>query len=61
MGSREQGGREVGVSVPLASLMRYEGGEGAAGGVDWGDPPCAKGRGGCMQGVGNWEEGGGGS
>ena len=40
MGSREQGGREVGVSVPLALLMRNEGGEGMAegeprGGTGW--------------------------
>ena len=62
MGGREQGGREVGVSVPLVSLTRYEGGEGEAGGVnregDRGDTPRAKGRGGRARGAGNPEEGG---
>ena len=65
MGSREQGGREVGVSVPLTSMTRNEGGEGAVGGVnregEWGDPPRAKGRGGRARGAGNREEWGEGS
>ena len=62
MESREQGGGEVGVSVPLTSLTQNEGGEGTAGGVnregERGDPPRAKGRGGCVRGAGNQEEGG---
>ena len=49
MGSREQGGGEVGVTIPLAMLTQNEGGEGAAGGVNWegdqGGPPHAKGGG----------------